>query len=97
MMRLGLWTLLLSVMAFGYWAYETELPHVVRSEIIIEPAGEVQQIQHPDGGTLAELLVRSGDQVEAGRSYCVSIGHERHPIWMRMKRGNAHYVPGCLG
>ena len=59
MMRLGLWTLLLSVMAFGYWAYETELPHVVRSEIIIEPAGEVQQIQHPDGGTLAELLVRS--------------------------------------
>ena len=67
MMRLGLWTLLLSVMAFGYWAYETELPHVVRSEIIIEPAGEVQQIQHPDGGTLAELLVRSGDQVEAGQ------------------------------
>ena len=35
-MRLGLWTLLLSVVAFGYWAYETELPHVVRSEIIIE-------------------------------------------------------------
>lgn len=66
-MRLGLWTLLMSVGAFGYWAYETELPHVVRSEIIIEPAGEVQQIQHPDGGTLAELLVRSGDQVEAGQ------------------------------
>ena len=27
----------------------------------------MQQIQHPDGGTLAELLVRSGDQVEAGQ------------------------------
>ena len=33
----------------------------------LELAGEVQQIQHPDGGTLAELLVRSGDQVEAGQ------------------------------
>lgn len=49
------------------WAHFTELPRVVRGVIIIEPVGEVQRVQHPDGGRLSELLVRSGDRVEAGQ------------------------------
>ena len=40
---------------------------MVRADLTVEPSGEVQRIQHPDGGTLAELLVSSGDRVTAGQ------------------------------
>lgn len=65
--RLGLWILLIAIISLVYWASQTELPRVVRANVIIQPIGSVQQVQHPDGGRLAELLVRTGERVEQGQ------------------------------
>ena len=65
--RFSLWLILFSFVAFVIWAKFTRVPNVVRADLTVEPSGEVQRIQHPDGGTLAELLVSSGDRVTAGQ------------------------------
>ena len=66
-MRIGLWLVLISLVSLVFWAAKTELPRVVRAEVIIEPTGDVQRVQHPDGGRLAELLVSPGQRVEQGQ------------------------------
>ena len=66
-LRLGLWIVLVSLVAAVAWAANTELPRVVRAQVIIQPTGEVQRVQHPDGGRLAELLVSPGQRVEKGQ------------------------------
>lgn len=65
--RLGLWLVLMSLVALTIWAANTQLPRVVRANVIVQPTGEVQRVQHPDGGTLAELLVKTGQRVEKGQ------------------------------
>ncbi len=66
-MRFGLWLILFAIVGALVWAHFTVLPRVVRATIIIEPVGEVQRVQHPDGGRLSELLVRAGDRVSKGQ------------------------------
>ena len=65
--RVGLWLILISLVSLTIWAANTELPRVVRANVIVQPTGEVQRVQHPDGGTLAELLVQTGQRVEKGQ------------------------------
>ena len=66
-LRIGLWLIVVALVAGVFWAQMTELPRVVRGNLIIEPVGDVQKVQHPDGGRLAELLVNEGDRVEQGQ------------------------------
>ncbi|QGG80748.1 HlyD family type I secretion periplasmic adaptor subunit [Litorivicinus lipolyticus] len=66
-LRFGLWLILAAIVVGLGWAHFTVLPRVVRATIIIEPVGEVQRVQHPDGGRLSELMVRAGDQVVKGQ------------------------------
>lgn len=66
-LRLGLWLVFLAVGLGIFWASQTTLPRVVRAPIIIQPAGDVQRVQHPDGGRLSELLVQTGERVAQGQ------------------------------
>src|SRR5687768_11247553 len=51
---------------FGGWAYFAPLNAAVVGEAVIKVEGNRKSIQHLDGGTVSEILVREGDEVEAG-------------------------------
>jgi HlyD family secretion protein len=51
---------------FGGWAAFTTLAGAVVAQGRVEVAQNRQVVQHPDGGIVAEILVRDGDQVAAG-------------------------------
>lgn len=63
--------LLISILAFFFWAFVwaslTELDEVTRGSGQVIPSSEVQVVQSLEGGLLSDLLVREGDQVEAGQ------------------------------
>lgn len=63
---LGFACLGILVGGFGVWAVETELMGAVVAPGRIEVAQNRQVVQHPDGGIVAEILVKEGDRVEAG-------------------------------
>ncbi|UYM18294.1 HlyD family type I secretion periplasmic adaptor subunit [Endozoicomonas euniceicola] len=61
--------LLLSVLAFLsalLWAHYAELDEITRAEGKIIPSSRIQKVQNLEGGILSAILVREGDQVEAG-------------------------------
>ncbi|MGI9500439.1 MAG: HlyD family type I secretion periplasmic adaptor subunit [Geminicoccaceae bacterium] len=49
------------------WAGLTEVEQVVRAQGLVEPAGRVKIVNHPNGGRVAEVLAREGEQVIAGQ------------------------------
>ncbi|MGI9510204.1 MAG: HlyD family type I secretion periplasmic adaptor subunit [Geminicoccaceae bacterium] len=49
------------------WAGLTEVEQVVRAQGQVEPAGRVKTVNHPNGGRVAEVLVREGEAVIAGQ------------------------------
>ena len=55
------------VFAFVIWADRFQLDESVRAQATVVPAGRVQVVKAVDGGVLAQLLVREGDQVEVGQ------------------------------
>ena len=66
LMRLGWLALLVLCLGFGGWAFAARL-----SQAVVAPGWVVRDmaahvVQHPDGGTLAELAVRPGMQVTKG-------------------------------
>lgn len=62
-MLIGFATIFLMIGALGAWAMRTEIAGAVVSSgrIIVEKNRQV--VQHPDGGVVAEVLVREGDVV----------------------------------
>lgn len=48
------------------WSAVTSVNEIARTAGEVVPAGQVQAVQHLEGGIVAELLVRNGDHVEAG-------------------------------
>lgn len=56
--------ILLFMAAFVYWAYRADIDEVTRGEGRVVPSGQVQIIQHPDGGVVREILVHEGDIVD---------------------------------
>lgn len=59
--------LMLAVLGSGYvWASRAVLDEVTRGEGTVIPSSREQVIQSLEGGILAELRVREGDEVEAG-------------------------------
>lgn len=65
-MLLGLVTLLLLVGGFGLWATMSEIAGAVVAPGQVEVEQNRQVVQHPDGGVVADILVKDGDMVAAG-------------------------------
>ncbi|BAE51182.1 HlyD family type I secretion periplasmic adaptor subunit [Paramagnetospirillum magneticum] len=52
--------------AFVVWASFTDVPEIATAEGQIIPTGQVQAVQHLEGGIVQDILARDGDLVEAG-------------------------------
>lgn len=63
----GLVALALVFGGFGVWASTAPLAGAVVAPGIVATEANRQAVQHPDGGTVAEILVRPGEQVEQGQ------------------------------
>ncbi|WP_025135308.1 HlyD family type I secretion periplasmic adaptor subunit [Achromobacter sp. DH1f] len=66
--RILLWMSLLALAALLVWAAIGNIDEVVRGEGKVVPSRQVQIIQSLDGGIVQELLVRPGQEVEAGQT-----------------------------
>ena len=64
-MLLGMLALLILVGGFGGWAVASRITGAVITHGRIEVDQNRQVVQHPDGGVVAEILVKEGDSVEA--------------------------------
>jgi HlyD family secretion protein len=65
-MLLGLVTLVLLVGGFGLWATLSQIAGAVVAPGQVEVEQNRQVVQHPDGGVVAEILVKDGDLIDAG-------------------------------
>lgn len=54
------------VAGVGGWAALTEISGAVMAPGTLVVHSRIQEVQHPTGGTVAEILVRNGDHVRAG-------------------------------
>lgn len=66
LIRMGMLTVSVVIIAFLFWSYITEVDEVAVTFGEIVPAGSVQTVQHLEGGIVAEILVREGQIVESG-------------------------------
>lgn len=53
--------------AFLYWAHNAPIDEVTRGDGRVVPSGQVQIVQHPEGGVVQEILAKDGDTVERGK------------------------------
>jgi len=60
-------TLLGGIVAFGWWAYTSQLDIVTRATGTVIPSSRIQSIQSLDGGVVDEIKVSEGDVVEKGQ------------------------------
>ncbi len=51
---------------FVLWASYSELDEVVRGDGKVVPSGQTKILQHLEGGIIANILVKEGDEVKAG-------------------------------
>jgi HlyD family secretion protein len=63
---LGVVALALLILGFGLWSVMTRIDGAIVAQGRIEVEHNRQIVQHPDGGVVAEILVRDGDLVAAG-------------------------------
>lgn len=66
--RLILWALISCFAAFLTWALIAKLDVVAVTQGKLVPSGFVQAIQPPEDGVIRTVLVKDGDQVEAGQA-----------------------------
>ncbi|MFT4014897.1 MAG: HlyD family type I secretion periplasmic adaptor subunit [Paracoccus sp. (in: a-proteobacteria)] len=64
---LGLVALALLVGGFGLWSVTARIAGAVVASGQVEVEQKRQVVQHPDGGVVAEILVRDGETVDAGQ------------------------------
>lgn len=62
-----LYTVFLSLLLLGTWAYFAELDKVARGVGRVIPSSQLQKVQSFDGGVVQEILVREGQHVEEGQ------------------------------
>ena len=93
-LALGLCTLALLLAALGGWGHGARLSGAVVAPGRVEVAGSHAAIQHPVGGTLAQLAVAEGDRVTAGQTLAVladaALGAERAVTDARLQDLAAH-------
>ncbi len=66
-LRWGLFVLLLGFGGFATWAAFAPLDAGVTADATVQVAGNRKSVQHLEGGTIDELLVKEGDLVKAGQ------------------------------
>ncbi|OLU29459.1 hemolysin D [Pseudomonas sp. PA15(2017)] len=85
--RMGSWLLALGFGGFLLWAGLAPLDKGVAVSGNVVVAGNRQAVQHPSGGVVQRLLVRDGDQVEAGqvllRMDATQIGAQREALFVQ--------------
>src|SRR3981189_3806684 len=64
---LGLASTVLPIGGVGGWAATTQLAGAVIAPGTIVVESSVKKVQHPTGGVVGEILVKEGDEVEAGQ------------------------------
>jgi HlyD family secretion protein len=62
----GFLTMTLLIGGIGTWSVSTTLAGAIIAHGQVEVSQSRQVVQHPDGGVVAEILVRDGDRVSAG-------------------------------
>jgi membrane fusion protein, adhesin transport system len=62
--RSAIWFSLIVVLAFLVWAATARVDEVAIADGVIVPVGQIQKVQHPEGGRIAEFLVSEGSRVE---------------------------------
>ncbi|SCA54806.1 Membrane-fusion protein [Candidatus Terasakiella magnetica] len=65
LIRAGMMTVGLVIIAFVAWSYFTEVDEVSISFGEVIPSGQIQTVQHLEGGIVSEILVDEGQIVEA--------------------------------
>lgn len=65
-LRRAVHVVLVLIVGLGGWAAITSIGGAVIAPGAIAVESDVKSVQHPEGGIIAEILVRDGDQVEAG-------------------------------
>jgi adhesin transport system membrane fusion protein len=65
--RLAVWGTIIVIVIFIGWARIAELDEVTRAVGTVIASSRTQLIESQDGGILEELLVKEGDQVQAGQ------------------------------
>ncbi len=66
LIRMGMFTVGAVVVAFLAWAYFTEVDEVAVTYGEVVPSGQIQTVQHLEGGIVSEILVQEGQIVQAG-------------------------------
>ena len=64
MVRAAMLTICIVICAFVVWAYVTNVDEVAVTSGEIVPTGQVQSMQHLEGGIISEILIREGETVE---------------------------------
>ena len=67
---IGYAIIVFSFVVLGGWAAITPLGSAVVASGFVTTEGNKKTIQHLEGGILKEILIREGQHVEAGRSFC---------------------------
>ncbi len=65
--HLLLWSIIAFISVSLIWAYHAEIDEVTRGDGKIIPSRQIQVVQNLEGGIVAELLIKEGDQVETGQ------------------------------
>jgi membrane fusion protein, adhesin transport system len=66
LVRTAIITVCIIIVAFLIWAHLTTVDEIAVTSGEVVPTGQVQIIQHLEGGIIAQILVREGDIVNAG-------------------------------
>jgi len=66
--RLVTWPIMLFMVVFLVWATLSEVDESVRGEGKVIPSGQTKIIQHLEGGIIANILVKEGQNVKKGES-----------------------------
>ena len=64
--RLVVWPIMIFFVVFIVWAALTQIDESVRGEGKVIPSGQTKIIQHLEGGIIANILVREGQNVKKG-------------------------------
>lgn len=67
-LSLGLATLVVLVFGVGVWSAFASITGAIVASAKLKVESERQVVQHPEGGVVAEILVKEGDRVEAGQT-----------------------------
>ena len=65
--RWVIWTTLVALLVFGWWANWAVLDQITRAPGSVISSSRTQIIQSQEGGTVQEMRVKEGDVVEAGQ------------------------------